>query len=203
MKHLLGRKLLALFTLLALAGCSLPGKPRQAVSYYVLTDPGPVATSSSTHAATLLLREMEAPPFYQDTRLAFSRSPGTRGQYQFAQWSEPVPGRLGWMLRQRLETAGVYRQVAPLGSGVLGDFQLNTRLIDFYHDVSQAPGMALTMLEAELVRRADGTLVDRRIFVAQVPVASHDAAGAADALGRGANSVMDDLIAWLARAGGR
>jgi cholesterol transport system auxiliary component len=200
MKKALGLMLLAL---LALGGCSLPGKPRQAVSYYVLTDPGPVVPSPATHAATLLLREMEAPPFYQDTRLAFSRTPGTRGQYQFAQWSEPVPRRLGWMLRQRLETAGVFRQVAPLGSGVVGDFQLNSRLMDFYHDASQVPGVALATLEAELVRRADGTLVDRRIFVAQVPLAGYDAAAAADALGLGANQVMDEMVAWLAQAGGR
>jgi cholesterol transport system auxiliary component len=143
---------------------------------------------------------MEAPPFYQDARLAFSRAPGTRGQYQYAQWSEPVPRRLAWMLRQRLEAAGVFRHVAPLGSGVLGDYQLNTRLIDFYHDASQSPGVALTVLEAELVRRRNGELVDRRIFVAQEPVVSYDAAGAADALGRGANRVMDELAVWLGRA---
>ena len=200
MKKLIGAVCLAT---LMLAGCSLPGKSRPGISYYVLTDPGPVAPSPSTRAATLLLREMEAAPFYQDTRLAFSRAPGTRGQYQYAQWSEPVPRRLAWMLRQRLEAAGVFRQVAPLGSGVLGDFQLNSRLVDFFHDASQTPGVALVVMEAELVRRADGSLADRRIFVAQVPVASYDAAGAADALGRGANKVMDEVVTWLGQAGGR
>lgn len=187
--------------LLLLAGCSLPGKPPTAVSYYVLTDPGPVQPSPSTHAGTLLLREMEAPPFYQDTALAFSRTPGTRGQYQYAHWSEPVPRRLAWMLRQRLESAAVFAAVAPLGSGVYGDFQLNTRLVDFYHDASQPPGVALMLLEAELVRRADAGLMARRIFVAQVPLQSYDAAGAADALGQAANQVMDELGAWLAQAG--
>lgn len=203
MKRLVSRVFPALFlpALLALTGCSLPGKPRQAVSYYVLTDPGPVVANSKTHAGTLLLREMEAPPFYQDARLAFSRAPGTRGQYQFAQWSESIPSRLNWMLRQRLETAGVFEHVAPLGSGVLGDYQLNTRLIDFYHDASQQPGVALAVLEAELVRRVSGELVDRRIFVAQVPVASYDAGGAAEALGRGANRIMDELAIWLGQTG--
>jgi len=192
---------LILLSMLALSGCSLPGKPRQGVSYYVLTDPGPVAPSPTTHPGTLLLREMEAPPFYQDARLAFSRAAGTRGQYQFAQWSEPLPSRLNWMLRQRLEAAGVFQHVAPLGSGVLGDYQLNTRLIDFYHDASASPGVALTTLEAELVRRANGELLDRRIFVAQVPVVSYDAAGAADALGQCANQVMDELVVWLGQTG--
>lgn len=202
MKRLVSQVLptLLLTAMLVLAGCSLPGKPQQAVSYHVLTDPGPVVASDKPHAGTLLLRDMDAPRFYQDTRMAFSRTPGTRGQYQFAQWSEPIPGRLNWMLRQRLETAGVFEHVAPMGSGVLGDYQLNTRLIDFYHDASQPPGVALTVLEAELVRRSSGELVDRRIFVAQVPVASYDAAGAAEALGRGANRIMDELTAWLGQS---
>jgi len=192
---------LLLPALLLLAGCALPGKPPVAVSYHVLTDPGPVVRSGTTHPGTLLLREMEAPPFYQDTRLAFSRAAGTRGQYQYARWSEPVARRLGWMLRQRLEAAGAFSVVAPLGSGVHGDFQLNTRLVDFYHDANQPPGVALMVLEAELVRRADAGLAARQVFVAQVPVPTYDAAGAADALGGAANRVMDELTVWLARVG--
>ncbi|MEW5769114.1 MAG: ABC-type transport auxiliary lipoprotein family protein [Pseudomonadota bacterium] len=191
---------LCLLAAVSLAGCGLPGKPKLPVGYYVLTDPGPVSRAAATHPHTLLLREMEAPPFYQDPRLAFSRAAGTRGQYQYAQWSEPLPRRLAWMLRQRLESAGVFAVVAPLGSGVLGDYQLNTRLIDFYHDAASAPGVALVVIEAELVRRASAGLVARRMFVAQVPVVGADAAGAADALGRGANQVMDELAAWLAGA---
>lgn len=197
------RKLASLLlpALLLLAGCGLPGKPPVAVSYYVLTDPGPVVRGGATHPGILLLREMEAPPFYQDTRLAFSRRAGTRSQYQYARWSEPVARRLGWMLRQRLEAAEAFSVVAPLGSGVQGDFQLNTRLVDFYHDAAQPPGVALMVLEAEVVRRADGGLAGRRVFVAQVPAQTHDAAGAADALGRAANQVMDELTAWLVRVG--
>ncbi len=193
------KPLILLLSALLLAGCALPGKPTQAASYYVLTDPGPVVPSPVTHPGTLLVREMEAPPFYQGTRLAFSRTPGTRGQYQYAQWSEPTAQRLTWMLRQRLETAGVFAIVAPMGSGVLGDYQLNTRLTDFYHDAATPPGVALMVLDADLVRRGSGELLGRQAFVAQVPLASYDAAGAADALGRAANRVFDELVVWLGR----
>ncbi len=79
-----------------------------------------------------------------------------------------------------------------------GDFQLNTRLVDFYHDSATPPGVALMILEAELLRRADARLLERRIFIAQEPVQSYDAAGATDALGRAANRVMDELTLWLA-----
>lgn len=192
--------LLAILGITQLAGCSLPGKPQQAIQHYVLSDPGPVAASATPHPKTLLIRDMEAAPFYQDTPLAFSRTPGTRGQYQYARWSEPPPRRLAWLLRQRLETARTFAVVAPLGSGIQGDYQLNTRLVDFFHDAATAPGTTLVVLEAELVRRGDAALAGRRMFVAQVPAASYDAAGAADALEQGANQVMDELTAWLAES---
>jgi cholesterol transport system auxiliary component len=198
----LTRAIAAALLLGLLGACSLPGEPQQAVSYYVLTDPGPVALSPVSHAGTLLVRDMEAPPFYQDTRLAFSRTPGTRGQYQYARWSEPAPRKLAWMLRQRLETARTFAAVAPLGNGVQGDYQLNTRLVDFFHDAATAPGVALVVLEAELVRRDTGSLAGRRLFAAQVPVQSYDARGAADALERGANQVMDEVVAWLGESQG-
>ena len=184
----------------ALAGCSLPGKERAPVTRYVLTDPGPAVRSAKTIQGVLLVREMEASEFYQDTRLAYSREPATRGHYQYAYWTEAPARRLAWLLRQRLETGGVFGVVDSTGSGLAGEYQLNTRLIDFFHDASNAPGTALVVLEAELVKRSGGKLAARRVFVAQEPAASFDARGAADALGRAANRAMDELVMWLPEA---
>jgi cholesterol transport system auxiliary component len=191
---------LALLTLsLLLTGCLMRPAERPA-TYHVLTDPGPVIKSAKTHPGALLVRQMDAPAFYQAPRLVYSREPGTRAHYEYAHWSESPTRRLTWILMQRLESSGVFAVVAPLGGGVSGDYQLNTRLIDFYHEASTPPGVVLLVLEAELVRRGTAELVSRRIFVAQVPVAAFDAEHAADAMGRAANQVVDELTAWMAQA---
>lgn len=188
-----------LVVLVLLGGClRLPG-PGQAVTYYVLTDPGPVVRSPRPQAGTLLVREMDAPALYQIPSPVYSREAGIRSHYQYARWSEPPAKRLTWLLRQRLEAAGVFEVVTPLGGGVRGDYQLNTRLVDFYHDAASPPGVVLLVLEAEVIRRTDARLLKRRMFVAQHPVASHDAAGATDAMGRAANRVIDELTLWLAQ----
>lgn len=190
-------KTLCLLPLVWLAACSaLPG-PAQPSTYYVLTDPGPVARAPRTLPGVLLLREMDASAFYQEPRLAYSRIPGTRANYEFAYWTEQPTKRLTWLLRQRLEAAGTFATVAPLSGGVIGDYQLNTRLIDFYHDAATPPGTVLLLVEAELVRRDRGVLLDRRIFVSQQAVASFDAGGAAEAMNRAANQVIDEIVAWL------
>lgn len=184
---------------LLLSGCvRLPGQG-QAVTYHVLTDPGPVVKASRPHAGTLLVREMDAPALYQTLSPVYSRQAGTRAYYQFARWSEPPAKRLTWLLRQRLEAAGVFAMVSPLGAGVHGEYQLNTRLVDFYHDAATPPGVVIVVLEAELLRRRDARLLARRMFVAQQAVVSHDAAGATEAMGRAANRVIDELTLWLAQ----
>jgi ABC-type uncharacterized transport system auxiliary subunit len=180
-----------------LAGClRLPG-PGQAVTYHVLTDPGPVVRVPRPHPGTLLVREMDAPALYQIPSPVYSREAGMRMYYQYARWSEPPAKRLTWLLRQRLEAAGVFAAVAPLGGGVRGDYQLNTRLVDFYHDI--ATGVVLLVLEAEILRRSDARLLERRMFVAQQSVTSPDAASATEAMGRAANRAIDELTLWLAR----
>ncbi|NTV94374.1 MAG: hypothetical protein HGA75_03045 [Thiobacillus sp.] len=195
-------KLFWLLPLFWLAGCSaLPG-PSQPVVHYVLTDPGPVAQSPHTLPGMLLLREMDAPAFYQDPRMAYSKQPGTRANYEFANWAELPAKRLTWLLRQRIESARVFESVAPMSGGIIGDYQLNTRLIDFYHDAATEPGNVLLLVEAELVRRDRGILLARRVFVAQHPVASYNAEGAAEAMNRAANQVLDEIVAWLGEVKG-
>lgn len=186
-----------------LTACSLPGQDRRAVAHYVLSDPGPTVVGAKTVQGVLLIREMETSDFYQEIRLAYSRDPATRAHYQYAQWTESPTRRLTWLLRQRLESGQVFGVVDSTGSGLAGDYQLNTRLIDFFHEASSPPGMALMVLEAELVRRASGKLAARRVFVTQEPLTSHDARGAAEALGRAANRIMDELVVWLPEAAGR
>lgn len=186
-----------LLPLLLLAGCaSLPG-PTEPVVHYVLNNPGPVVPAPHTLPGMLLLREMDAPAFYQDEHLAYSKQPGTRAHYEFASWTEPLARRLSWLLRQRIEAAQVFEAVAPMSGGIIGDYQLNTRLIDFYHDATTPPGSVLLLIEAELVRRDRAALLGREIFIAQYPAAAYDAAGAAEAMDRAANEVIDAIVAWL------
>ena len=190
--------------ILSLGGCGvLPGTARKPATYFILTDPGPLVFGAFTHRATLLLREMDVPAFYQVPRLAYSREAATRNHYEYARWSEPVGQRLTWLLRQRIEGSRVFDSVATLGSGVLGDYQLNTRLVDFYHEASAPPGVVLLVLEAELIHRESARLIDHRLVVSQIPVARHDAAGAADAMGIAANQAIDEVILWLEQSAGK
>lgn len=192
------RRFVFIVLLLALAGCSLPGAREQAIRYFVLQTPdvAPV-TASDASRPVLLLRDAEAGVFVQSLRLIYSRVPGTQAYYQYAFWTEPPPKRLQMLLRQRLLASGLYGGVVPLGAGVQGDYQLNFRLLDFYHNVATTPGQSIVKLEADLVERGSGRLLAQRTFAAQAVLPSQDAAAAAAGLGRASGEVIEAMMVWL------
>ncbi len=195
---------------LALAGCvSLGGKnDAPAVVYYVLGDAAgapkeavpqraDVLQGGEAHVPTLLVLDTAAGSFYDTDQLVFSRSAGTRGQYQFARWTERPGKRFAELMRTRLDRQGAYR-VAAAGGHVRGDLLLDSELVEFYHDASSQPGQVRLVLRVELVDLKQRTLLGKRVFEQQVPLASYDAAGAAQASSVAVGRALDELTAWLA-----
>ncbi len=148
-------------------------------------------------APTLLVLDTTAAGFYDSDQLVFSRSAGTRGQYQFARWTERPGRRFAELLRARLDQLGRYR-VAPAGGVVRGDLMLDTRLVEFYHDATSEPGQVRLALRAELVDLKQRRLLGRHTFEQNVPLTTYDAAGAARASNVAVSRVLDDLNTWLA-----
>ena len=185
---------------LALAGCVNLGSRNEtpAVVYYVLKDPAPpaIATPVRADAPTLLVLDTTTGSFYDTDQLVFSRSAGTRGQYQFARWTERPGKRFADLMRARLDRQGAWN-VSAAGGYVRGEVMLDTELVEFYHDAASEPGQVRLVLRAELVDLKQRTLLGRRVFEQQVPLTSYDAAGAAQASNLAVSRALDDLAAWL------
>lgn len=191
---------------LALGGCVNFGQNANtpAVVYYVLDDagraaaaPAPAEAREGAHVPTLLVLDTTTGGFYDSDQLVFSRSAGTRGQYQFARWTERPGKRFAELLRARLDRLGGYRVVSN-GGAVRSDLMLDTRLVEFYHDATREPGQVRLELRAELVDLKQRRLLGRHTFEQTVPLTTYDAAGAAQASSQAVGRVLDDLSAWLA-----
>jgi len=186
---------------LMLSGCLNLGARTDTpgVVYYVLDDPTPpaVATPVRAGAPALLVLDTATGGFYDTEQLIFSRSPGTRGQYQFARWTERPGKRFAELMRVRLDRQGAWH-VSAAGGYVRGDMLLDTELIEFYHDAVSQPGQVRLVLRAELVDLKQRKLLGRRVFEQQVALATFDAAGAAQASSQAVSQALDELTAWLA-----
>jgi cholesterol transport system auxiliary component len=174
-----------------------------AVVYYVLEDGGsqretpPAPAPTPAAPLTLVVLDAHASSFYDSDQLVFSRTPGTRGQYQFARWAERPGKRLGELMRARIDAQGAW-QVSQGGGYVRGDRLLDTALLEFYHDASTRPGEVRLVLRAELVDLTARQVIGRHVFEQRAPLDHYDAAGAAKASAVAVGRLLDDLVAWLA-----
>lgn len=185
---------------LVLTGCVNLGEKTKipAVVYYVLNDPVSATDPAPLRAdaQTLLVLDTTTGSFYDTDQLVFSRSAGTRGQYQFARWTERPGKRFADLMRTRLDRQGAWN-VSAAGGYVRGDMLLDTELVEFYHDAASEPGQMRLVLRAELVDLKQRALLGRRVFEQQVPLTTYDAAGAAQAANLAVSRALDELSAWL------
>jgi cholesterol transport system auxiliary component len=183
---------------LAVAGCtSLIGGDAPQPTFYVWQDVSASTPSSRPLSRTLLVAPTSTATFYDSQRIAFSREPGTRGQYQFAAWTERPGRRFDVLLLERLERRNAFAQIASTTASVRGDLVLAVTLLDLYHDDVAPPGVARLRASAELTDRVHRALVARRTLVAETPVAADNAEAAVSALNAALGRLLDELVVWL------
>lgn len=184
---------------LLLSGCLGLGKETPAVVNYVLEDLAvPAQKALPADPRSLLVLDTTASGFYDNENLVYSRAPGTRGQYQYARWTERPGKRFSDLLQKRLAAQSGFASVAVAGGQVRGDLVLDTELSEFYHEADTSPGSVRVQLRAELTDLKTRKLIGRQWFERRVPITSYDAAGAAKGFNQATTGVLDDLVAWLA-----
>lgn len=189
---------------IAAAGCtSLIGGDAPQPTFHVWQDPGASAPAQKTLPRTLLVAPTATATFYDSQRIAFSRAAGTRGQYQFAAWTERPGRRFDVLLLERLERRNAFAQVASTTASVRGDLVLSVSLLDLYHDDLAPPGVARVRATAELADRTNRLLVARRTLVAETPVAADNAEAAVHALNAALGRLLDELVPWLEAEAGK
>jgi len=176
-----------------------PAAPATSVAVAALKDSDPLRSKErvESYAPTLLVLNTRTSSFYDTDQLIFSRSADTRGQYQFARWTERPGKRFADLMRTRLDHQGTWH-VSAGGGYVRGDMLLDTELVEFYHDATSEPGQVRLVLRAELLDMKQRKLLGRRVFEQQVPLTSYDAASAAQASSLAVSRVLDELAIWLA-----
>lgn len=184
---------------LLLSGCLGLGKETPGVVNYVLEDlAAPAQKTAPADPRSLLVLDTTASGFYDNEYLVYSRAQGTRGQYQYARWTERPGKRFSDLLQKRLAAQSGFASVAVAGGQVRGDLVLDTELSEFYHEADTSPGSVRVQLRAELIDLKTRKLIGRQWFERRVPIASYDAAGAVKGFNQATTGVLDDVVAWLA-----
>lgn len=110
------------------------------------------------------------------------------------QWADRLPRLIQARLVQTFENGSSIRAVARSGDRIVADYQLTTDIRAFQVEV--ATGEAVVEISARLIQDRTGRIVSARIFSARSPVASIDAAAAAQGLDRALSNVLVDIVRW-------
>jgi ABC-type uncharacterized transport system auxiliary subunit len=86
---------------------------------------------------------------------------------------------------------------AWLSSDIAGDWLLDIRVDEFYHDVSVIPGQARLIVQAELLDRRTQKIKASRVFYLQADAKTNDATGAVAALQTATTTWLDQMSVWL------
>ena len=195
MKHWL----IALAPLL-LAACvsvKLGGDVPAQAQYQLHDAAAPAARRAEPIVAALLIQPQPADATADSAALAYSRRANEFAYYQLAAWTERPVRQVPRLLQQRLEARGIAGAVGIIGDPLRADWLLTIAIDTLHHDVSVAPGQGRMAISAELFDRRSRTRIARRQFVAAVPAASADAAGAAAAMSAALTQAIDGLTPWL------
>ena len=167
---------------------------------YVIPLADEVSGSFAPTNLSLLVRDTEANHLINSSKILFSRERGTRGSYKQATWVEPPPRRFSTMLIQTLDKTNLFKNVSRSSSGVLGDVQLYTEILEFYHDATSSPGSATVSVIAELIDVQSLSVISRKRFDVNLPIEEYSAAGAVEGMSKGVSKVLKDMPEWLSQS---
>jgi cholesterol transport system auxiliary component len=190
--------------LLTLGGCvnvngleALGRGDKPVLTVYQLDDAPPAAPAGVPRPFALLVSETVALGYYDTDGMVFSKSPGTRGVYQYARWTERPGRRFADLLVQRLRAQQGFQRVMRSDSGVRGKWLISTTLAEFYHDAQKSPGAARVQLRAVVIDIATSEVVGQQDFAVSVPAQAYSAAGVYPAFTSATRTVLDQLSAWI------
>lgn len=186
---------------LPLCACLSLGESGPAQQFYVLQDTRVTAVNTAplTGAKTLLISTSAGSPFYDSVRLAYSQQPPARAYYQFANWTTRPAVRLGQLMMQRLNVNGKLN-AAGMSGDLQGDWLLDLRVDEFYHDVSVKPGQVRLVVQADLINRRSQQLQASRTFHLHAEAPTHDAAGAVAGFAAATTLWLDQVSTWVEQA---
>ncbi len=200
-------KFLRLYSLLLILvifqGCGLiPKLTPSEINYYTITGPSKeVKKSNFPSPQVLLIKDTEADTFIKSNKIIFADSSYERGYYRFASWVESPPKKFSTILLLALEESNSFKTVSRSTGSVLGDLQLNTEMIECYHDTSSTLGKgdAVVKIRTELVDLNERTIIDRKEFSAVIPVHSYDASGAVQGIDVAINKIVIEIVNWVSK----
>lgn len=192
---------LACAGLVALSACSV--LPKREPTQVFTPSHSAVAAGADwpTVRWSLLIAKPSASQQIDSERIAVQPGPGAVQVYNAAAWSDPATELVQTALLRGFEDSGKILAVARPGTGVHGDYSLQTEVRSFTSVYQGGTPQAVVEVYARLVHPADGGVVAAKLFRETEPAAGTDVTQVVDAFSRALDRTRDGVIGWTLATG--
>ena len=185
----------------AVAGCSVLPKREPTRVYAPTQAPVTVAAEWPSVRGSLLVAKPGASQQLDTERIAVHPGPGAVQVYQASSWADPATELVQTALVRGFEDSGKILAVARPGSGVHGDYSLQSELRSFTSVYEGGQPQAVVEVYARLVHAADGGVVAAQLFREAEPAAGTEVPQVVEAFGRALDRTRDRMIGWTLATG--
>lgn len=193
--HSRSRLWLTALMLLALAGCAIaPKEPPPAT--YVLDAVG-AERSARPSGKVLLVGTPQAQPGFDTSGIAYSLKPLALDYYSQSQWADTPARMLEPLLVRSLERTGAFKAILAPPTPALGEYRLETDIIQLVQEFYQKPSQVRLTMRAKLFDLSSGHVLGTQLFEAVVRAESEDALGGVRAANRAVAEVMTQLTDFV------
>jgi ABC-type uncharacterized transport system auxiliary subunit len=186
---------LALFSLINLAGCS--GKMRYP-SYYTLNLPAPPDPPPAENAnVTVAIREFRAPSYLRNGAIVYKTSPESVGFYAYHRWAVDPCEFVTDSVMDRLRATGAFSRVQPYDGRPDAEYLISGRLekleeIDYEGAIKVEVGIS-----AQMIRLDTGATVWSNAVSEVGDVKQHDVPSVVAAMSRTMERAIRELLTPL------
>ena len=195
MKRIRITTVLALFSLIILAGCS--GKMRHP-SYYTLNLPAPPDPPPAENAkTTVAIREFSAPAYLRRGAIVFKTSPESVGFYAYHRWAVDPCEFVTDSIRDRLGSSGLFAHVKRYDGRPDAEFLVSGRL-EKLEEIDYEGGVKVVVaISAQMVRFDNGATVWTKAVSETGNVEKRDVAAVVSAMSDTMDRAMQELLTPL------
>ena len=195
MKRIHITTILAIFSLIILAGCS--SKMRYP-SYYTLNLPAPPDPPAAENAKdTVAIREFNAPAYLRRGAIVFKTSPESVGFYAYHRWAVDPCEFVTDYMRDRLSAAGVFAHVKRYDGRPDAEYLVTGRL-EKLEEIDYEGGVKVVVaISAQMVRFDTGATVWTKSVSKVGNVAKRDVSAVVSAMSDTMDRAMQELLTPL------
>jgi ABC-type uncharacterized transport system auxiliary subunit len=192
MKRIHITTVLALFSLIILAGCS--GTMRYS-SYYTLNLPAPPDPPPPENAkATVAIREFSAPAYLRRGAIVFKTSPESVGFYAYHRWAIDPCEFVTDSMRDRLGASGLFAHVKRYDGRPDAEYLVSGRL-EKLEEIDYEGGVKVVVaISAQMIRVDTGATVWTKAVSETGNVEKRDVAAVVSAMSDTMDRAMQELL---------